>query len=250
MKWRQLFPFLVFLIGLLLALFAGRALWTNWRDDIAARNEYADLRESFERYLARANEAEPGIGGTEVDRNGPEATPRVDLSHFSELNPDFVGWISIPGTSVDYPVVQGRDNAFYLETTFMGEWNPAGSIFMDYRARQAFDTPVTVLYGHNMRDGSMFSALPDFLDPAFLRDHAEITILTADGELLIYQIFHARRADDRDLIGTLDFNDPAAASFFESAPSGSNRFLILSTCPNDGDEHTRVLVYAALRIEG
>ena len=225
---------MVFLLGLFLVVFSGRALWTDWRDDVAARSEYAELRSSFHLYSERFTET--------------ETTLLADMSRFSEINPDFVGWISITGTAVSYPVVQGEDNAHYLETTFAGERNPAGAIFMDYRAAQAFDTPVTLIHGHNMRDGAMFSQLTAFLDPGFLQEHTEITVLTATGETLMYSVFYARRTDAWDSIYTLDFNDPASTGRFETAPPGTSRVLVLSTCTGDGDRHARVLVYAALRV--
>jgi sortase B len=177
-----------------------------------------------------------------------QAEPRLDISQLSEINPDFVGWISIEGTSLSYPVVQGNNNVRYLNTTFGGGRNPAGAIFLDYHAAHGFDTPIAVLYGHNMRNDTMFSPLIEYLDPEFLRDHPEILIMTAAGETLSYQVFYARQAGMRDSIYTLDFNDSnIAVAFFNTAPPETSRFLVLSTChPYNRD--SRILVYAALVI--
>ena len=239
--WRVL-PFLVFLAGLLLVVFASRSLWMGWRDDIAARNEYDDLRSNFESQIETSPENPPDDPYIE---DPPD--PRIDMSAFIAINPDFAGWISIEGTAVSYPVVQGQDNDLYLTTTFSGERNPAGSIFMDYRAMAAFDTPITMLHGHNMRDGSMFTPLINYLYPEFLRHHAEITIVTAEGETLIYEIFHARRMSAWDPVYTLNFNYTGTIELFSAAPPGTSRILLLSTCTSDGDRNARVLVYAALR---
>jgi len=237
-RWRRVLPLVVFLIGLLLVIFAARALWMGWREDVSARNEYADLRQSFEL-------TEPQI---EPLVEEPVDT-RIDMSYFSAINPDFVGWLAIGGTELSYPVVQGQDNELYLSTTFHGERNPAGAVFMDYRMRQSFDTPVVMLHGHNMRDGSMFASLPKYLDPVFLDDHLDIVIVTAEGETLVYEVFHARRTNAWDSIYTLDFNSATTIALFETAPPETSRILVLSTCTSDGDRSARVLVYAALRNE-
>jgi len=242
--WRRVLPFVIFLAGLLLVVFASRSLWMGWRDDIAARSEYNELRRDFELQVEAPAENLPHI----VEPPPEDLPDLLDMSAFIAINPDFVGWISIEGTSVSYPVVQGQDNALYLTTTFNGERNPAGAIFMDYRARNTFDTPITMLHGHNMRDGSMFASLPKFLDPAFLSDHPEIMIVTADGETLVYKIFYARRMSAWDPVYTLDFNYAATVELFSAAPADTSRILLLSTCTSDGDRNVRVLVYAALRI--
>jgi len=240
-KQRRILPLVVFLAGLLLVVFAARALWTGWREDVSARNEYDELRSNFELNIESPAENLPYI------LESPAEDPRRDMSSFLEINPDFVGWLSIEGTALSYPVVQGQDNELYLTTTFNGERNPAGAIFMDYRALNAFDTPITMLHGHNMRDGSMFTSLPKYLDPEFLSDHPEITIVTAEGETLIYEVFHARRMSAWDPVYTLDFNYAATVEFFSATPAGTSRILLLSTCTSDGDRNARVLVYAALR---
>ena len=232
---RRILPIVVFLAGLGLVVFASVSLWAGWAEDAAARGEYDSLREQ----MTAATE-----GDTHTD---PPSGARVDMSYFTAINPDFVGWLSIAGMPISYPVVQGEDNAHYLHTTFRGEQNPAGAVFMDYRARQCFVSPVTILYGHNMRDGSMFGALIDYLDADFLREHPRLTIITADGDTLVYEVFYARRAGAWDDVYALDFNDAAqAAEFFATAPSGASRFLVLSTCEGGNDRNSRVVVYAAL----
>jgi len=216
---------LVFLFGLLLTAFASWQLLGGWWEDAAARGEYAELREH-------------------VQSHAP------NWSRLAEQNADFVGWIAVAGTSIDYPVVQGADNERYLHTTFGGQRNAAGAIFMDYRMTRGFDTPVTILYGHNMRDGSMFASLLRYLDPAFLDRHPEITIIDADGERWVYRIFYARQTHARDPIYALDFHsETEMTDFFVAAPTGTDRILVLSTCADGSNRDARVLVYAALHTE-
>jgi sortase B len=119
---------------------------------------------------------------------------------------------------------------------FNGAPNPAGAIFMDYRCDDGFNAPVCLIYGHNMRDGSMFSPLTDYLKQNFLEAHPEIIIFTANGETLIYRIAEVRRTDAWDDVYSLDFNDIPDA----------DRLLILSTCLDNADRSSRLLVFAVL----
>jgi len=227
--WRGRSVFvLVFLFGFLLVTFASWQLLSGWWEDKAARSEYAALRE-------------------DVVISQLHAHQRMDMRHFIERNPDFVGWILIDGTPINYPVVQGTDNVKYLHTTFLGQSNPAGSIFMDYRAVQGFDTPLAIIYGHNMRDGSMFAPLHQFIDPEFSGDYPEITIINTNGEVLTYQVFEVRGVGARDALYGLDPTDElVVAGFFANAPAEASRFLALSTCaPPPNHLSRRLLVFAA-----
>jgi len=248
----------IFALGFALTFFAARGLVRNLRDNAAAQEEYAHLR-SLSIVIAtvpRPAPAEPSVVPPESPTTEPEVYPDPDyspaltpeqiaasLSIFAEINPNFVGWITIAGTTVDYPIVRGPNNARYLNTTFSGASNPAGAIFMDYRCTGGFDAPVCIIYGHNMRDGTMFSSLMNFLDRDF--GYSEIIIVTADGEILVYHVFAVRRTDAWDSVYALDFNDAKAASAF-FGDEDTERFLVLSTCLTGADRHARLLVFAAL----
>lgn len=92
-----------------------------------------------------------------------------------EENEDVVGWITIDGTQIDYPIVQAEDNFHYLTRNFYHEESRAGSIYMDYRNSIQFATEQNVvLYGHRMRDGSMFENLTRYLDEDFFTEHRTI----------------------------------------------------------------------------
>jgi len=150
------------------------------------------------------------------------------------------------GNFIDYPVVRGRDNTRYLDTTFSGQGNASGAIFMDCDNARGFDEPVAVLYGHNMRDGTMFAPLHKYRDRSFLTENPNIIVLTSKGELLLYRIFAARVMNVEDRESDLGLSDGSTSSgVFRSAPAGSNRFLVLSTCTSVDDDE-RLRIYAAL----
>ena len=177
---------------------------------------------------------EPIIESSEPD-NTKGTSPVVSLV---ERNPDYIGWISIKGTTIDYPVVRGSDNQHYLKTSFSGQKNSSGAIFMDFRCEQNFDGPVSIVYGHNMKNGSMFAPLHKYLDAAFMEAYPEIVVTTLDGETLIYRIYDARETTVWDMDYSLNVTD-----------SGAGRLLFLSTCVSGSEEDVRLLVSSELSVK-
>lgn len=100
----------------------------------------------------------------------------IDFETLRDINPDIVGWIKIPGTRIDYPVVQGKDNEEYLHKTFSKKQNRSGSVFLDVNCKKDFSSDNSVIYGHHMKDGSMFAELVKFRDPAFVKRHKRILL--------------------------------------------------------------------------
>ena len=100
---------------------------------------------------------------------------QIDWPALKMLNPDITAWLLIPALSLSYPVVQGEDNAYYLHRSFQREGSYAGCIFLDTRNSPDFQDPFTLIYGHNMRDGSMFGSLRNLFS-------------SADGELVLLRM--------------------------------------------------------------
>jgi len=173
-------------------------------------------------------------------------SPQGPLDELAGINPDFVGWISIDGV-IEYPIVRGRDNNRYLRVTFAGQRNGSGAIFMDYRNTMGFLDTVCIIYGHNMKNGTMFAPLNRYADRAFLEEHPDITVVTSDGEILKYRIFAAKRVCVWDAIYDLKHSSSAAAAkALGDAPDGAGNYLLLSTCTPSVEKDERMLVYAAL----
>ena len=238
------------IVGAILVTVALRVILGGVLEDVDARTEYEQLRESFPA-LATQSPSPEYEAGEEYERPVEEEEEddwdlrNLSLDELNALNNDFVGWITA-GPSIDYPVVQGRDNDKYINTTFLGHRNTAGAIFMDYRNTDRFDEQVCILYGHNTRDGSMFSALVRFLDQRYLQENPIITITTRDGRRVAYRVFSARLTDAWDIAYTIGINDAARASEeFSGAPENINHFLMLSTCTRNSNDDERVLVFAA-----
>lgn len=125
---------------------------------------------------------------TYVEVEDPNVMKLADLTAdwdaLREINPDIVGWIYVPDSKINYPIVQGPDNQKYLNTAFNGAngwFSSAGTIFIDVKNDPAFTDRNTFLYGHHMRDGSMFAALTDWESDAEFNAHRDIYILTPEG---------------------------------------------------------------------
>lgn len=103
-----------------------------------------------------------------------ERKVRQQFIDLQEINEDIVGWISIEDTKINYPILQTNDNIHYLDRNYKEEYTPAGSIFMDYRNDVSEYDPNVVVYGHRMRDNSMFNSLTYFLEEDFFNNHGTI----------------------------------------------------------------------------
>ena len=108
----------------------------------------------------------------------------VDWEALQKKNEDLIAWILIPSVEISYPVLQGDDNEYYLHRDFNREYLYAGSIFMDKDNSPSFINYNTILYGHNMRDGSMFAGLKDFLDVGAYQLCRYFWVLTPEADLL------------------------------------------------------------------
>jgi len=183
---------------------------------------------------------------------------KIDLSALREINSDVIGWIRIPDTKVDYPVLQGQDNQFYLKHTWQKEENSVGSVFLESRNKPDFSDYNTIVYAHNMNDGSMFATLSKYTDRQYRNKHPYIYILT-DAGVRRYEIFSMYQAHVDDPTYGLSFNQPETkAAFMQHAlgksrydmdliPEPEDRILTLSTC-SSGGYYKRWVVQARLKM--
>ncbi|MDR2956833.1 MAG: class B sortase [Coriobacteriales bacterium] len=104
----------------------------------------------------------------------------IDWDSLRRINPDIIGWIYIPNTQLGYPIVQGRDNKYYLNHTADGNVNASGAIFLDYENSADLGDRSNFIYGHNMLGNAMFSEMTNYVNEQFIRDHPRIFILTPD----------------------------------------------------------------------
>lgn len=133
----------------------------------------------------------------------------IDFQKLRKMNPDIIGWIYIEGTRIDYPVVQGKSNQEYLHKTVQGKRNASGSIFMDAKGKEDFTSDNNVLYGHHMRNGSMFADLIKLREPDFVRKHSMIILYTPKCMIRLKVISaYAKQAADASI--PIDFSSQKA----------------------------------------
>lgn len=151
--------------------------------------------------------------------------------------PDAVGWLYIPDTPINYPIMQSRDNDFYLHHGYNGSSLQAGSIFLDYRCESRLMNPINIVYGHNMRNGSMFAGILKFTDSAYFDNHKYGWLATPE---TVYRIdfFSCAKADMNDELydGSMSISQwiphiaDRSAVFEDADFSEDDRFISLSTC--------------------
>ena len=183
----------------------------------------------------------------------------VALAELQAENPDVVGWIIIPDTPISYPILRGEDNEYYLKYNWKKERNSGGSIFMESKNSADFSDFNTLIYGHRMRDSSMFNALQYYEDAGFLAEHPRVYVVTAEG-VLVYEVFAAGKVTVTDpvywLITTqeeykqrmIDFCLENSEMDTGIVPKTTDHILNLSTCTSLRGSDYRWVV-SAVRVE-
>lgn len=179
----------------------------------------------------------------------------VDFEKLRQLNPDVVAWITIEGTNIDYPVLYSPvSNDTYLRTTITGEFNNAGSIFVDYRVQHPFGSQNTLIHGHNQRNKMMFHELSYYVDEEFFNSHRQILIYLPSGKCSTYEIYSFYRTDKvsptydcsyagREYQQYLDYSKKQSWYDTGVTLTMEDRIITLSTCTNDWDDE-RYVVHA------
>ena len=181
----------------------------------------------------------------------------IDLAGLKEVNPDVVAWIRIPGTKINYPIVQGEDNEYYLKHTWDNKRNYTGSIYMESQNTKKFTNYNTIVYGHNMANDSMFGQLSSYKRQSYWEEHPYVYIRT-ESSVLRYDIFASYETElDSPTYGLSFKQKKTRTNFLAYAaekseietgiePPYTDLILTLSTC--SGDDEVRRVVQARLKM--
>ncbi|MDR1589134.1 MAG: class B sortase [Oscillospiraceae bacterium] len=196
-----------------------------------------------------------------VDNPAPDYWPEVDFEGLSGVNSDFAAWLLCTGTNVNYPVVHGADNTYYLTHLFDHRQNGAGTLFVDYRNKRGFSDRNTIIYGHNMRNHSMFWTLSLYRNQSFYNAHPAFRLLTTDGNYEIrlfagyvaatsneaWRVYFSSDDDFLEWIASLK----AGSAFSADVPVGADdRVVTLSTCVYDFNDARYVLFGKLVPVAG
>lgn len=167
-----------------------------------------------------------------------------------ELSDECIAWLTIDNTTIDYPIMYYKDNNKYLNLSPLGEYNLAGSIFLDYRNSPKFDEPYSLVYGHHMSNNYMFGALDLYEDPYYMLNHQHGTLTLRDGT--VYRLFvfayAALDASTEEVFKPGNMKDIDAFVAENTIYNGDHRTgktLALTTCRNPG-ETMRTVVFCDL----
>lgn len=228
-------------------------------DDLAGLVELPELPEQTE----APEDMETGTVPVETEPAGSAPSvvlPAVDFESLRESGPDIIGWLNLPDTVINYPVTQADDNEYYLHHLYDGTYNKVGCLFADYENKADFSDRNTIIYGHNMRDGSMFAALNEYDEQSYFDAHKQMYLVTPEGGYLceVFAAFVAKPSESGSDTSPwrLSWKDDGAYTTWLTAMAersvvetdvtvtSSDKVLTLSTCTPGGA--SRFIVMAKL----
>ena len=237
----------ILLLGVM--LFSGYALWSDYQTYRDAENVYDEL-------LA----LKPVPGGE--DDGTTNLTTAFEA--LREVNPDICAWLTVEGTKIDYPVVQGTDNSYYMSRDVYKAFSLTGSIFLDSRNKDDFSEPYLIIYGHHVDKGLMFGDLDKFTEKEFFEEERQTSVITPDGPVE-YRVLAVMTASDSvqeifSLNGDFDaaarydyisghslWTSPDVMELYAEDPSRA-QVVALVTC-TDGPTGTRLVVFLFRQLE-
>ena len=207
---------------------------------------YHDGRSEYDKVRKLAVEEKKGDGEDQFS---------VNFDELMKMNPDTIGWIRFhpEPSQISYPIVKGKDNSEYLKKTFSANENTLGAIFLNVDNNADFMDKNTIIYGHRMKDGSMFRHLQDYEEKSFWESNPYFYIYTPDGREITYHIYSAGQVEDTsDTYLTSFESEEAYQSFLNMTKEASlydtgvelnaqSAIVTLSTCTSASDNHRFVV---------
>lgn len=240
---------IIMLVAVVMFLFSGYKLWGIFSEYQKGSSEYNALQQDMVQQIIL--ELPEGLKEEDAYK-----LFKVDFESLTAINSDVIGWIRFDHPEeINYPVVAGVDNAKYLNRTFEGKYNSAGSLFTDMNNSRLFTDRNTFIYGHNMKNGSMFSKLREYKSKEFCEENPYFYIYTPDGMVSKYEIFATCIVKDTSETYTKWYNNDAefleyvnyvrrvALYQTDVEVEATDKMVSLSTCTNVRDDE-RLVVHA------
>ena len=183
-------------------IFSGYKLYQEYSEQQESIDLYTDLEE----FVSVPDEAPNTTNPSESGETTPAYVgPAIDFDELKKINDDCVAWIYIEDTDINYPIVQGSDNSYYLKHLIDGKWNSSGSIFMDSRVSADISDRHSIIYGHHMKNGTMFSGLTKYKEQEYFDAHPEGWLITPEGTYRI-EFFAGYVANVKSAAWDLEFS--------------------------------------------
>lgn len=243
-KYKEvIFNLIVYMILLFILTYSGIKIYKWYKDKTSNKEIVEQIKETV------------AVEDKNEDKNEYKEEYTIDFNKLKEQNKETVAWIKVNNTNIEYPVVKANNNNFYLNHSFDKSENLAGWIFADYRNKFDNTDKNIIIYGHNMRDGSMFGSLKNILNSDWYEneENTNITLYT-ENEKCIYKVFSIYKIESEDYYIKTEFsNDNEFEQFvntiknrsikkFDIDVSKEDNILTLSTCANNN--RYRIVLHA------
>lgn len=241
MKKKIVCTILVLIFGCGIA-FSAYQIYKIFHEYEAGQSVYEDLSE----YVKLPDTPEPpDLPAVTQPQSGEAeelaAWPQVDFGALKNINSGIVGWIYLEGSEINYPIAQSEDNSYYLKHLFDRSGNSSGCIFLDCSNASDFTDRHSIIYGHHMKNGTMFSGLDSYKSQEYYDAHPQILLLTPERNYVIeiFAGYVASVSDDSWEVGFEsedDFEDWISRAIDRSCftssmtPEAADRIITLSTC--------------------
>lgn len=234
---------------LIVIVVSGYNLWKIFSEYRRGTKEYDETADAY----VQDSGDDSSSGGTAA---GDESVCpiTVDFDSLRKENEDVVGWIYCADTQVNYPVLQGENNDQYLHHMINGEYNSSGSIFMDSGCKPDLSDINTIIYGHHMKNGSMFAMLHQYVDQSYYDDHKVMWYLTPQHTYRLdviagyvgesKSVAYSNFTTQKELDSYLEFARSASTFTPDAFPADIKHIFILSTCAYEHENARYVVVCA------
>ncbi len=260
MKLKNIVRVIIFILALSTMTYSGSQLFSIYSEYKVGDEVYEDFADQF-LYIEEKDKKSDKNSIYKPDNSSHDAKDRmndddininIDFDSLEATNKDVVGWIYSENSPINYPIVQSGDNDYYLRKMIDGSYNNAGSIFMDFRNNRDFTDLNTIIYGHNMKNGSMFGTLDKYKSQEYYEEHPVIYLITPEQTYKIElfagivthdssNVYHIPQKHED--LKTL-YNELINKSTFTSSVSldERDRIITLSTCSYETDEARYVVI--------
>lgn len=214
---------------------------------------YLGYKQGNDIYKSIANTVLTPVNQNSDDPGDGQLPFKYNHQALLDINSEGIGYLYIPSISIQLPLVQGTDNDYYLTHTFNRTYNGAGTLFEDYRISNGIAANHVILYGHNMKNGSMFAGLSKYLTPSFYQTQGnDVFYIYTQNKLIQYKIFSIYISEPISDTYNFNFTNVNALRDYANSMkklsnydtgvdiSNTNQVVTLSTCTSDGTQ--RIIV--------